>query len=73
MSSAGHLNPRQLVAAQQKIAASVGCQIFRDVVASITPEAEAGFVLACTSGIKVRAKKIVIAAGVYSGLDRVTR
>jgi glycine/D-amino acid oxidase-like deaminating enzyme len=67
--SAGYLNPRLLVKAQQKIAKSLGCQIIAESVEQIKAEEEEeeGFVLECTSGQKIKTKKIIIAAGVYSG------
>jgi len=65
--SAGYLNPRLLVKAQQKIAKSLGCQIIAESVEQIKAEEEESFVLECTSGQKIKTKKIIIAAGVYSG------
>ena len=59
-----------LVKAQQKIAKSFGCQIISELVEQIKveeEEEEEGFVLKCTSGQVIRTKKILIAAGVYSG------
>ena len=68
--SAGHLNPRQLVKAQQKIASSFGCKIIPELVHNIQlkeNEEEKYFSLACNSGLIIETKKVLIAAGIYSG------
>ncbi|MEZ4862365.1 MAG: FAD-dependent oxidoreductase [Caldilineaceae bacterium] len=68
---AGYVNPRQLVQAQLTVAAKQGATIIREAVSALTKQAN-HVRLTTTSGQQVQARKVLLAAGAYSGwlLDR---
>eukprot|EP00095_Tigriopus_kingsejongensis_P003173 maker-scaffold91_size383040-snap-gene-1.19 protein:Tk03173 transcript:maker-scaffold91_size383040-snap-gene-1.19-mRNA-1 annotation:"hypothetical protein BRAFLDRAFT_82583" len=61
----GYVNPRKLVAAQQKIATDLGCQIIHEVVDSIT-ELDGKFEIRTKSENVLTAAKVVLANGAYA-------
>ena len=65
-SQGGHINPRVLHKAQQKIAKSRGCQIIDDVVNSIHQESPGHQVLHTDSGKQISAKKMLLATGAFT-------
>lgn len=61
----GHLNPRSLVAAQQKIAKDNSCELINAVVSSISGVDE-GFKIETKSAQVFTTSKIVLANGAYA-------
>ncbi|XP_782961.3 uncharacterized protein LOC577652 [Strongylocentrotus purpuratus] len=67
--NAGHVSARNLVAAQQKIAASHGCDIINDVVVKVQEKEKSrdSFInIVCQSGRKVAAKRVLLCTGAFS-------
>ena len=67
--NSGHINPRKLVAAQQKIAKSRGCEIINDVVVTIkdSKDRDGGLAqLRCESGRMVQARKVLLCTGAFT-------
>lgn len=62
---AGYINPRSLVAAQVKIAAMQEADIIRESVTSLAT-ANDGVTLTIANGQKIRAKKVLVAAGAWT-------
>ncbi len=66
---AGYINPRKLVEAQQKLAASKNCQVIDGVVVEIDEETNGGFRLlirpSAGSEMVAKAKKVILAQGAY--------
>lgn len=63
---AGYVNPRQLVQAQLKIADQQGATIIPEVVTALESTAT-GVTVRTTAGQSIQARKVLIAAGAYSG------
>ena len=66
---AGHLSPRALVAAQQKLAEAKGCEILRQSVVGLEKAAEGHFVLELSSGKSISSQKVILATGAYLNLS----
>lgn len=67
--NAGYISARNLVAAQQKIAASHGCDIINDVVVKVQEKEKSrdSFVnIVCQSGREVAAKRVLLCTGAFS-------
>ena len=67
--NSGHINPRKLVAAQQKLAKSQGCEIFNDVVVAIKDSKAMNGGLAqlrCETGRTVQARKVLLCTGAFT-------
>ena len=67
--NSGHINPRKLVAAQQKIAKSRGCEIINDVVVTIKESKDRNGGLAqlrCETGRMVQARKVLLCTGAFT-------
>ncbi|XP_054756179.1 uncharacterized protein LOC129262151 [Lytechinus pictus] len=70
--NAGYVRARKFVAAQQKIAASHGCDIINDVVINLQDDVREGrrkdsFVkIVCKSGRDVKAKRVLLCTGAFS-------
>ncbi len=63
---AGYINPRQLVQAQLTLAEQQGAAIIPAAVATLTTDAQ-GITVTTTTGQAIQARKVLIAAGAYSG------
>ena len=66
---AGHLSPRALVAAQQRLAEKRGCQLLREAVVGLERAEEGHFVLLLSSGQSIKSKKVILATGAYLNLS----
>ncbi|XP_054756178.2 monomeric sarcosine oxidase-like isoform X1 [Lytechinus pictus] len=64
--NAGYVSPRNLVAAQQKIASSHGCQIIDDVVIKVEDTDGDFLKVLCQSGRQVTAKRVLLCTGAFS-------
>ncbi|XP_054756180.2 monomeric sarcosine oxidase-like [Lytechinus pictus] len=66
----GHISPRKLVAAQQKIARSHGCDIINEVVVDIMEESEDGgknlVRISTESGREVLTRRVLLCTGCFS-------
>ncbi|MCX6016843.1 MAG: FAD-binding oxidoreductase [Chloroflexales bacterium] len=63
----GYIAPRAMVAAQLTCAQQQGATVVRDIVTQLTPHSD--FVTVTTSdGATLRATRVILAAGAYSGL-----
>ena len=67
--SAGHLSPRALVAAQQKLAGMRGCQLIREAVVGLERAEEGHFVLHLSSGENIASQRVILATGAYLNLS----
>ena len=67
--SAGHLSPRALVAAQQKLAGMRGCQLIREAVVGLERAEEGHFILHLSSGENIASKRVILATGAYLNLS----
>ena len=67
--SAGHLSPRALVAAQQKLAGMRGCQLIREAVVGLERAEEGHFVLRLSSGESITSQRVILATGAYLNLS----
>ena len=66
---AGHLSPRALVAAQQKLAEARGCEVLKQSVVGLEKAAEGHFVLELSSGRSISSQKVILATGAYLNLS----
>ena len=66
---AGHLSPRALVAAQQKLAEAKGCEVLKQSVVGLEKTAEGHFVLKLSSGKSISSQKVILATGAYLNLS----
>ncbi len=64
----GALSPRQLVRAQQVIAEKNGCKLFPYIVEKIETFTDDSYGIQCEGGRYIRAKKILLSTGTYTGL-----
>eukprot|EP00057_Strongylocentrotus_purpuratus_P004019 XP_003727844.1 PREDICTED: uncharacterized protein LOC100891645 [Strongylocentrotus purpuratus] len=68
--NAGYVSPRNLVAAQQKIASSHGCQVINDVVVKVHEDAGGGdddfLKVLCQSGREVTSNRVLLCMGAFS-------
>ena len=66
---AGHLSPRALVAAQQKLAGMRGCQLLREAVVGLERAEEGHFVLHLSSGKSIESQRVILSTGAYLNLS----
>lgn len=64
--NAGYVSPRNLVAAQQKIASSHGCQVIDDVAVKVHEDGGDFLKVLCQSGREVTAKRVLLCTGAFS-------
>jgi len=66
---AGHLSPRALVAAQQKLAGLRGCQLLREAVVGLERAKEGHFILQLSSDKSITSQRVILATGAYLNLS----
>jgi len=66
--SGGHVNPRLLVAAQQKVASRSGCTMVKEVVSKIEKEGSL-FKIILGNGRPLLAEKVILATGAASSVN----
>ncbi|XP_071486172.1 monomeric sarcosine oxidase-like [Diadema antillarum] len=75
--NAGHISPRRLVAAQQKVAEAGGCEVVVDIAIAVM-EGESGgdgrdgdiITIQCESGRKIQAKRALLCTGAFTNCHR---
>ncbi|MCP5024661.1 MAG: FAD-dependent oxidoreductase [Actinomycetia bacterium] len=65
---AGHINPRRLIAAQNRVAQTRGAVIVREMVVKVDP-GPSETVLTTGSGAEVRARKVLVASGAFTNFN----
>ncbi|XP_071499478.1 monomeric sarcosine oxidase-like [Diadema antillarum] len=75
--NAGHISPRRLVAAQQKVAEAGGCDVVVDIAVTVTDGESEGdgrggdvVMIQCESGRKIQAKKALLCTGAFTNCHR---
>eukprot|EP00057_Strongylocentrotus_purpuratus_P028839 XP_011683313.1 PREDICTED: peroxisomal sarcosine oxidase [Strongylocentrotus purpuratus] len=72
---AGHISPRKLVAAQQKIASSLGCHVIHEVVTSITDvtsqDGETVVRVLSENGREIFAKRVLLCTGAFTNFHSI--
>lgn len=66
---AGYINPRELVAAQVRLASRAGADVHIETVVGISRGRDA-YELATDSGAAYRARRVLVAAGAFTGFNR---
>eukprot|EP00057_Strongylocentrotus_purpuratus_P028840 XP_011683314.1 PREDICTED: uncharacterized protein LOC592504 [Strongylocentrotus purpuratus] len=73
--NAGHISPRKLVAAQQKIASSLGCHVIHEVVTSITDvtsqDGETVVRVLFENGREIFAKRVLLCTGAFTNFHSI--